>query len=67
MEETTIGSFEVGVGGVSIGECVSKLAVENLAFLVIPLVHWAEVGFLGGGNGLGGVRVELEGCVPNDG
>jgi hypothetical protein len=66
-EETTIGSSEVGVGGVNMGECVSKLAVESLAFLVIPSVHRAGVVFLGGGSGSGGVRVRFEGCFPNDG
>jgi hypothetical protein len=44
-EETTIGSFEVGVGGVSMGECMSKLAVEDLAFLIIPSVHRARLFF----------------------
>jgi hypothetical protein len=65
-EDTTIGSFEVGVGRVSMGECVSKLAMEGLAFLVIPSIHRAQV-FLGGGTGPSGVRVGLEGCIPNDG
>lgn len=36
------------------GECVSKLAVESLAFLIIPSVHSAGVGFLGGGSGSSG-------------
>jgi hypothetical protein len=37
-KETTIGSFEVGIGGVSMGKCMSKLAMEDLAFLIIPSV-----------------------------
>jgi hypothetical protein len=40
-EETTIGSFEVGIGRVSMGECMSKLAMEDFAFLVIPSIHRA--------------------------
>jgi hypothetical protein len=43
-EETTIVSYEVGVGGGgSMGECVSKLSMEGLAFLLIPSVHRARV------------------------
>jgi hypothetical protein len=59
-EEMMIGSFEVGVGGVSMGECVSKLAMEGLAFLLIPSVRRARVVFSGGGSGTSGVRVGLE-------
>jgi hypothetical protein len=67
VEEMMIESFEVGVGGVSMGECVLKMAMEGLAFLIIPSVHRAQVVFLGGGSGPSGVRVGLEGCIPNDG
>jgi hypothetical protein len=38
-EETMIGSFEVGIRGVSMGKCMLKLAMEGLAFLVIPSIH----------------------------
>jgi hypothetical protein len=41
VEEVTIGVFEVGVGWVSMGEHVSKLSKEGLAFLIIPSVHRA--------------------------
>jgi hypothetical protein len=37
------------------GECMSKLAVEDLTFLVVPSIHRAGVVFLGGGSGPGGV------------
>ena len=66
-EETTIRSFEVGVGGVSMGECMSKLAVEDLEFLVIPSVHRAGFVFWGGRSGLCGVRVGFQGCISNGG
>jgi hypothetical protein len=33
------------------GECMSKLAVEDLEFLVIPSVHRAGFVFWGGGSG----------------
>jgi hypothetical protein len=36
VEETMIGSYEVGVRGVNISECVSNLVVESLSFLIIP-------------------------------
>jgi hypothetical protein len=62
-----IGSCEVGVGGVNMGECVLKPTVESLAFFVIPSNHRAGVVFLGGGSGSSGVRVRFEGCFPNDG
>jgi hypothetical protein len=39
LEETTVRSIEVDVGGVSTGECMSKLAIEDLSFFVVPLVH----------------------------
>jgi hypothetical protein len=41
VEEMTIGSFEVGIGGVRMGECMSMLAMEDLAFLIVP---WLELG-----------------------
>jgi len=34
-----IGRFEVGVGGMNMGGSVLKLAVDNVSFLIIPLVH----------------------------
>jgi hypothetical protein len=46
-EEMTIGSFEVGIRGVSMGECMSKLVVEDFAFLVIPSIYRIGVVFLG--------------------
>jgi hypothetical protein len=46
---------------------MSKLALDDLAFLVIALVHRALVDFLGGGSGPSGVRVGLESCIPNSG
>jgi hypothetical protein len=49
------------------GECVLKLAMESLAFLVIPSIHSAGDGFVGGGGGLSGGRIGFEGCYPNDG
>jgi hypothetical protein len=49
------------------GECMSKLAVEGLAFFVVPSVHRAGFVFWGGGSGSGGVRVGFEGCIPNGG
>jgi hypothetical protein len=52
-EETAIRNFEVAVEWVSMGECMSKLAVEGLAFLVVPFVHRAGVVFLGGVSGSG--------------
>jgi len=56
-EETMIGSSEVGVGEVNMGESMLKLVVESLAFLIIPLVHRARVDFSGGGGGPSEVRV----------
>jgi hypothetical protein len=67
VKETTIGSFKVGIGGVSMGKCMSKLAVEGLAFLVIPSVHRVGFVLLGGGSELGGVRVGRERCISNGG
>jgi hypothetical protein len=49
------------------GEGMLKLAMEDLAFLFIPSVHREGVVFLGGGSGVGGVRVGLEDCIPNGG
>jgi hypothetical protein len=57
-EETNIRNFEAGVGGVSMGECMLKLAVEDLAFLIVPSVHKAGVVFWGGGSAPGGLRVD---------
>ena len=34
-EETLIQSFEAGVGGVSMGECMLKLEVKDLAIFVV--------------------------------
>jgi len=67
VEETMIQNSKVGVGGVSMDECMSKLAMEDLAFLVVPSIHRAGVVFLGGGSGSGGVRVGFEGFIPNGG
>jgi hypothetical protein len=59
-EETTIQSFEAWVGWVSMGECMSKMVVEDLAFFIVPSVHRVGFVFWGGGSGLGGVRVGCE-------
>jgi hypothetical protein len=67
VEEMTIGRFKVGIGRVSMGECMSKLAVEDIAFFIVPSVHRAGVVFQGGGSGPSGVRVGFEGYIPNGG
>jgi hypothetical protein len=41
VKETKIKSFEVGVGGVSMGESMSKTTVEDLSFLIVPSVQRA--------------------------
>jgi hypothetical protein len=38
-KETMVQSIEVEVGGVSMGECMLKLAIEDLAFFVVPSVQ----------------------------
>jgi hypothetical protein len=38
-KETTVWSIEVEIGGVSMGECISKMEIEELAFFVIPSVQ----------------------------
>jgi hypothetical protein len=40
-KEMMIRSFEFGVGEVSMGECMSKLVVEDLPILIVPSVHRA--------------------------
>jgi hypothetical protein len=47
------------------GECMSKLAVEDLAFLVVPSIHRIGVVFWGGGTRPSGLRVGFEDCIPN--
>jgi hypothetical protein len=49
------------------GECMSKLAVEDLAFFFVPSVHRVGFVFWYGGSGPGGVRVGFECCIPNGG
>jgi hypothetical protein len=39
VEKAVAGSFKMGVGGVSVSECVSKMTMEVFAFIVIPFVH----------------------------
>jgi hypothetical protein len=63
VEEMTIGTSEAGIGGVNMGECMTKMVVERLSFLIIPLIHRAKYGLLGVGSGSGGVRVGFE-CYP---
>jgi hypothetical protein len=38
VKETMLWSIEVEVGGVSMGECMSKLDIEELALFVVPSV-----------------------------
>jgi hypothetical protein len=49
------------------GECMLKLAVEDLAFLIKPLNHREGFMFWGGGSEPSGERVRFEGCIPNGG
>jgi uncharacterized membrane protein (DUF373 family) len=67
VDETMIGISDVGVGGVNIGERVSKIVEDILTFLIILPVYREIIFFLGGGSGSGGVRVIFEGCLQNDG
>jgi hypothetical protein len=68
VKEMLIGGFEVGIWGVSMGKCMSKLVVEGLTFIFKPSIH--RVGFFILGDRLselGGVRVGCESCLPNGG
>jgi len=47
------------------GECMLKLAVEDLAFFIIASIHRAGFVFLVGGSGSSGVRVRFECYIPN--
>ena len=66
-KEVTIGSFKVGLGGFRVNEGMSKLAVESLAFVIIPFVHGIVTNPLGRGSKVSGMRERLEGYFPNDG
>jgi len=46
-EKVMVGSFKMGVGGMSVGEGVSKRSMEVFTFIVIPLVHRARSSFKG--------------------
>jgi hypothetical protein len=63
VKEMTIRSFEVGVGKVSMGEYMSKLAVEDLAFLVVTSVYREIFVLWGGGSGSGGVWISTNSCL----
>jgi hypothetical protein len=54
LEEVTIGSLKIGVGGMSLREGILMLVVECLAIIVILLVHNVGVRFWGRGEGLEG-------------
>jgi hypothetical protein len=47
VEKAMVGSFKMGVGGVSASEGVLKLTVEVFTFVVKPLVHGAGFSFKG--------------------
>jgi hypothetical protein len=46
-KKATIGSFQMGVGGVSVSEDMSKLTVEVFAFIIMPIVYEARSSFKG--------------------
>jgi hypothetical protein len=67
MKETMMQNFEVWVGDLSMSECLSKLAVEGLEFLILTSIHREGFVFWGVRSGPSGVWVGFEGCISNSG